>query len=128
MAYQSQLTALILEQKSSLESVSQEQQQLKTAAVRTKTVKLQAFAQSVVDRLPLQGKQAVELAKEKGSSSWLNALPIAEHGFDLSKAAFTGTLYRSAMVGKSQTCSLCAVVELILTQLMPVSVQRVASQ
>ena len=84
------LTALIciLEQKSSLESVSQGQQQLKTAAVRTKTVNLQAFAQSVVDRLPPQGKQAVELAKEKGSSSWLNTLPIAEHGFDLSEAAF----------------------------------------
>ena len=121
------LTALILEQKSSLESAPQEQQQLKTAAVRTKTVNLQAFAQSVVDRLPPQGKRAVEVAKEKGSSSWLNALPIAEHGFDLSKAAFRD-VYRSAMVGKSPTCPLRAIVEPILTQPMPFSAQQVASQ
>ena len=58
------LTALILEQKSSLESVSQKQQQ-KTAAVRIKTANLQVFAQSVVDRLPPQGKQAVKVAKEE---------------------------------------------------------------
>ena len=50
------------------------------------------------------------LAKEKGSSSWLNALPIGEHGFDLSKAAFRDAV-SLAMVGKSPTCPLCAVVE-----------------
>ena len=102
------LTALILEQKSSLEGVAQEQQQLKTAAVRMKTTNLQAFAESVVDRLPPQGKRAVELAKEKGSSSWLNALPIAEHGFDLSKAAFRDAVslrYGLEIANLPSTCS-----------------------
>ena len=32
--------------------------------------------------------RAVQLACEKGSSSWLNALPLVVHGFDLSKSAF----------------------------------------
>ena len=48
------------------ESVSQKQQQLKTPAVRLKTASLQALAQSVVDQLPPQEKEAVGLAKEKG--------------------------------------------------------------
>ena len=76
-----------------------------------KTANLQAFAQSVVDRLPPQGKQAVELAKEKGSFSWLNALPIAEHGLDLSKAAFGDALslrYGWEVANLPSTCSCVA--------------------
>jgi len=34
----------------------------------------------------------MELAEEKGSSSWLSALPIEEHGFCLHKGAFTDAL------------------------------------
>ena len=33
-------------------------------------------------------KRSVEIASEKGASSWLNALPIARHGFALHKSAF----------------------------------------
>ena len=73
-----------------------------------KTTNLQAFAESVVDQLPPQGKRTVELAKEKGSSSWLNALPIAEHGFDLSKAAFRDAVslrYGWEIANLPSTCS-----------------------
>jgi hypothetical protein len=31
--------------------------------------------------LPAPLKRAVDIAKEKGASSWLSTLPIAEHGF-----------------------------------------------
>ena len=30
-------------------------------------------------------KYTIQLASEKGASSWLNALPLSEHGFDLTK-------------------------------------------
>ena len=82
------LTSLVLEQKSSLGSAPELQQRLMAAALRQKNTNLQAFANSVVEHLPAQGQRAVQLACEKGSSSWLNALPLVEHGFDLSKSAF----------------------------------------
>ena len=37
-------------------------------------------------------KFAVELAQEKGASSWLNVLPIQDHGFSLHKSDFRDTL------------------------------------
>ena len=39
-------------------------------------------------KLPLQLQKAVDLAKEKGVSTWLTALPLKEHGFGLHRAAF----------------------------------------
>ena len=33
-------------------------------------------------------QRAMELASEKGASSWLTALPLAEFGFSLHKGAF----------------------------------------
>ena len=38
--------------------------------------------------LPAKQKRSIEIASEKGASSWLNALPIARHGFALHKSAF----------------------------------------
>ena len=80
--------SLVLEHKTSLGSAPELQQRLKAAALRQKNTNLQAFAHSVVEHLPAQGQRAVQLACEKGSSSWLNALPLVEHGFDPSKSAF----------------------------------------
>ena len=33
-------------------------------------------------------KYTIQLASEKGASSWLNALPLSKHGFDLTKTEF----------------------------------------
>ena len=33
-------------------------------------------------------KYTIQLASEKGASSWLNALPFSKHGFDLTKTEF----------------------------------------
>ena len=33
-------------------------------------------------------KYTIQLALEKGASSWLNALPLLKHGFDLTKTEF----------------------------------------
>ena len=33
-------------------------------------------------------KCSIQLASKKGASSWLNALPLSNHGFDLTKTKF----------------------------------------
>ena len=43
-------------------------------------------------RLDDDRKRAVELASEKGASSWLTALSLTEHGFSLHKRAFRDAL------------------------------------
>ena len=45
-------------------------------------------ADSVQNHLTLGLKRSVELAKEKGASSWLSVLPLEEHGFYLHKGEF----------------------------------------
>ena len=42
--------------------------------------------------LPNSLQKAVDMAKEKGASTWLSALPITEHGFALHKGAFKDAL------------------------------------
>ena len=37
-------------------------------------------------------QKAMDLARERGSSSWLTALPLEEHGFSLHKSAFIDAL------------------------------------
>ena len=55
--------------------------------------KMQAEATKVIaQELPPDLRRCVSIATSKGSSSWLTALPIAEHGFALSKAAFRDAL------------------------------------
>ena len=49
--------------------------------------------------LPAKQKRSVEIASEKGASSWLNALPIARHGFALHKSAFIEMLSVYSMAG-----------------------------
>ena len=49
-------------------------------------------AAAVRDQLPGSLKRAMDLAKEKGASSWLTSLPIEEFGFSLRKGAFRDTI------------------------------------
>ena len=58
-------------------------------------VKKQRQSQAAVelkDKLPNSLQRAISLSIEKGSSSWLSTLPIAEHGFALHKCAFRDSL------------------------------------
>ena len=43
--------------------------------------------------LSIDQKRLITLAKEKGSSSWLTAMPIEEHGFFLNKGEFRDALH-----------------------------------
>ena len=44
--------------------------------------------EQVKNSLPTKDKQAVELATEKGSSSWLTVIPLKELGYNLNKKEF----------------------------------------
>ena len=43
-------------------------------------------------KLPSHLQKAIDVSSEKGASSWLSTLPIAEHGFALHKGAFRDSL------------------------------------
>ena len=49
-------------------------------------------ANNLRDELTPTLQKAMDLAREKGSSSWLTALPLEEHGFSLHKGAFVDAL------------------------------------
>ena len=49
-------------------------------------------AEETVRVLPETTQRAVSLAQEQGAASWLNTLPIEEHGFALHKGAFQDAL------------------------------------
>ena len=51
-----------------------------------------AQAMTVYDALPNPLQRCVELASEKGASSWLSVLPIKDQGFSLNKGEFRDTL------------------------------------
>ena len=50
------------------------------------------LAESVYDCLSPQLKRFVDLAREKGTSSWLSVLPLDDHGFSLHKGEFRDAL------------------------------------
>ena len=55
-------------------------------------VKTSAEAEEIAELLPALLRTAIYQAKEKGSSTWLTALPLVEHGFALHKGAFHDAL------------------------------------
>jgi len=59
---------------------------------QTKSKNLSAISTELLPKLTLSLQKAVTLAQEKGASSWLTALPVAEHGFSLHKTAFLDAL------------------------------------
>ena len=83
-------------------------------------------AEELRDLLSDPLRRAVDLAKEKGSSTWLTALPLAEHGFAPTKGPFT-TLSPSGMAGPHRRCPQCAPVEASSQWNTPYPVLRVGS-
>ena len=59
---------------------------------QTKSKNLSTISTELLPKLTLSLQKAVTLAQEKGASSWLTALPVAEHGFSLHKTAFRDAL------------------------------------
>ena len=62
-------------------------------ARRAKAARLESQSASIKDRLPQNTNRAVIAAEEKGASTWLTALPLADFGFSLSKSEFRDALH-----------------------------------
>ena len=56
------------------------------------TTQLDGRSKVVLQGLPDDGKRLMELDREKGSSAWLSAHPLREHGLVLNKQAFCDAL------------------------------------
>ena len=85
------LTELILQQSSSSQytySTRKEQQMIKQQVKKEKNLRQKQAAAELNDKLDESSRRCLELSSEKGSSTWLTALPITEHGFALHKSAF----------------------------------------
>ena len=64
----------------------------KSTVVKQKRERLENEATSLYRQLSDELQRAVQLAKEKGASTWLTALPLSDHGFTLHKTAFHDAL------------------------------------
>ena len=87
------LVTLILSQTSDFpyETVAK-QLGIRSELRRVKKQELTSAMDSVSNDLPVSLKRSVQLASEKGASSWLSTLLIQEHGFCLQKGAFRDAL------------------------------------
>ena len=82
------LVSLIVQQEQKVDGTPSTQKELKLSAQREKAAQLTVVAAELQEKLPQELQRAVKMATEKGASTWLTALPIADHDFNLSKAAF----------------------------------------
>ena len=88
----------------------------KAEATSMKKAHSKEVATTLKDNLNVSLKRAMELAQEKGASSWLTALPIQEHGFTLHKSAFWDALalrydWTPSHLPSSCACGTCFSVE-----------------
>ena len=73
-------------------NISSEQKQKRAEMSRINRQRSQEEADNIHQLLPEQLKRAMDLVKQKGSSSWLAMLPLRDHGCALHKAAFHDAL------------------------------------
>ena len=64
----------------------------KAVAQQKKNIALVAHTTEVSQRQSAAMQRTIDIAAEKGASSWLSTLQVAAHGFDLSKAPFRDAL------------------------------------
>lgn len=82
------LVALITLQSSTCTSPVQAQHAIKKRLHTEKRATQRQEASCLSERLPQDMQRVMALAQERGSSSWLTALPLTSQGFSLHKGAF----------------------------------------
>ena len=70
----------------------EEQTRAKTTARNQRRQQEAKAAEELKERMPDRKRRAMTVSAEKGASSWLSTLPIADHGFALHKGAFRDAL------------------------------------
>ena len=99
------LTALIIQQSSSYaHSMKKEQEWEKQQIKNDHRIERENRTATLYRQLPEQMQRAMNCASEKGASSWLSTLPIAEHGFALHKGC---TMFALCMVPRISAHKMC---------------------
>ena len=86
------LSALITLQSADLGDACEQQREVKATLRAERRRQQETTAAELKARLPSRLQCVADHASEKGSSSWVTALPIADHGFTLHKGAFRDAL------------------------------------
>ena len=85
---------LILQQEGSITpNCDGEQRRAKTSIFQQKSTHTAEAATRMLEEAPAGLPRMIELASEKGASSWLSTLPIEEHRSRLSKTAFWDAIH-----------------------------------
>ena len=82
------LVDLIIQQQGDFGTATQKQKDAMSQLRRGRQQAVKEKASTVLSELPEEQRRCAQLAQEKGSSSWLIALPIQHLGFALHKGAF----------------------------------------
>ena len=90
------------------------QHQAKTTVVTLRWELQSTEASELKSILPVGLQQILSYATETGASSWLNALPIHEHGFALHKGAFRDAICLQYVGGIPLACHLLVPVQRVL--------------
>ena len=69
-----------------------DQEEIRKVIHQERRSQAKSEADALLTELPEDLRYAILLAQEKGASSWLNILPITEHGFTLYKRAFRDSI------------------------------------
>ena len=88
----SSLTQQIIQQDVN-QSLSHDTSKIKSLVRRTKQERQKEDFESIHSQLPPVKQRLLECASERGTSAWLTALPIEQHGFFLHKAAFRDAVH-----------------------------------
>ena len=86
------LLALIIQQESDIGGANEKAQSVKNTLRQARRRRQAQRAEDLHRRISPQLQRCLEVAKEKGASSWLEALPAREENFTLSKGEFRDAL------------------------------------
>ena len=87
-----QQVALIIQQTNSYSPVTEYARAMRNSIRADRRRQQRQVAIQLKQHLPDPLQRCIDLAQEKGSSTWLEALPMKEHGFSLSKTEFQDAL------------------------------------
>ena len=80
--------ANIVDQESQYEENMEKLHEVKTSITKDRNTMYEDKKKAIMEELSEQGQLMVNLAFEKGASSWLTALPLKEFGYTLNKQQF----------------------------------------
>ena len=102
-----QIVKSMLKQNNSLLLDSEDISSIKKEITSQKNSFHQQTQELVIQQLPSNNAKLVELACEKGSSSWLTTLPLEEYGFVLNKQEFQDSIALRYGYGIKNVAKIC---------------------